>query len=426
MRSILFILISTLLGASILFEDDFSNEALSTLNWVARIDNGGSAGFSGGSASIDNTSMVYSAMLVHNMPQKYPDFTFSAKVVSVYPGAGLLFCLRNTDEGADSYAVMTGDGSVFAYRHSPDGATLISSKESPFVKKAENQISVSKKGERISVFCNGYFIFSFTDSELESGDIGLLAQPYISASFDDVVFRDETIDSATFTCFRDDFRDTAAFGWTTDGSGDAVRGDNVLKVTTTAYQEFFYGLEIPLGNFCMKTTVNPSGSDSSSLCGLFVLSGNTNLFFCINGKSQYSVHSDGQDPELEFIKRSESEGIYTLELKRENGELQFLINGSLVESKPAEALYHKAGLYTSSNAQALFDDFELIDPDGCDHFTSIKLSRVRKVFKIREGFETDILGRKINFCNSSLLFIRTGNQGREKGLRLRAGSTEQR
>mgnify|MGYP000901450283 FL=1 len=426
MRSILFILIPSLLGASVLFEDDFSNEVFSTLNWVARIDDGGSAGFSDGAASIDNASIVYSAMLVHNMPQKSPDFTFSGKVVSIYPGAGLLFCLRNTNEGADFYAVMTGDGSVFAYRYSRDGATLISSKESPFVRKAENQISVSKRGERISVFCNGYFIFSFIDSELESGDIGLLVQPYISASFDDVVFRDETIDSTNFTCFRDDFRDTAAFGWTRDGSGDAVAGDSVLRVTTTAYQDFFYGLEIPLANFCMKTTVNLSGSDSGSLCGLFVLSGNTNLFFCVNGKSQYSVYSYGQDPELEPVDRSESEGIYTLELKKENGELQFLVNGLLVESKPAEALYHKAGLYTSSRALALFNDFELLDPDGCGHFTSVKFSRVRKVYRTRGGIETDILGRKINFRNSSLLFIRTGNQEREKGFRLRAGSTERR
>lgn len=101
MRSILFILIPSLLGASVLFEDDFSNEVFSTLNWVARIDDGGSAGFSDGAASIDNASIVYSAMLVHNMPQKSPDFTFSGKVVSIYPGAGLLFCLRNTNEGAD-------------------------------------------------------------------------------------------------------------------------------------------------------------------------------------------------------------------------------------------------------------------------------------------------------------------------------------
>ncbi|NLG17475.1 MAG: hypothetical protein GX556_09130 [Fibrobacter sp.] len=407
--------------AVVLFEDYFSNESQSILNWTGVINNGGSIGYGGGCAAIDNSGSVNSAMAIHNMPLKPPDFTFSGRVVTDDPGAGIIFCLSRSSVGTSGYAVVTGEGGVYAYKYSPGEISELHSESSPFVRKKDNLISVSKKKERMTVFCNGYFVFTFIDSAYNTGDIGLLVQPYTSADFDDIQFREETYDSTRYACFSDDFSVPGNYGWIFSGSGKLEREEGFLGIVTSTHQKAYYGLHIPLTDFTLKTDVSFSGGDSSILCGFFVLSDSVRQFFCINRRGECASYSDGGDTVTGYLDKAGPDGWNNLELNKESDSLIFSVNGTIMGKADGKSLYEEAGLFVSSGAAVMFDNFRLTDPLGCNNVTAVRVYRqISGVQESIAGLNADMLGRKLLSGKASMLLVKTGKSGSHKRMRLRA------
>lgn len=407
--------------AEVLFEDYFSNESQSILNWAPLINDGGSISYSGGCAAIDNSGSANSAMAIHNMSLKPSDFTFSGRVITDDPGAGIIFCLNRSGGGISGYAVVTGEGGVYAYKYSPGTLSELYSESSPFVRKKDNLISVSKKRERMTVFCNGYFVFTFIDSAYNTGDIGFLVQPYTSANFDSIQYREETYDSTRYACFFDDFSVFGNYGWVFSGSGKLEQEKGFLSITTSAHQKACYGLHIPLTDFTLRTDVSFSGGDSSIFCGLFVLSDSVRQFFCINRRGEWASYSDGGNTVSGYLDKSGPDGWNNLELRKESDSLIFSVNGTIMGTADGKSLYEEAGLFVSSGAAVMFDNFRLTDPLGCNNVTAVRV--YRKTGVVREsiaGLNADMLGRKILSGKASMLLVKTGKSGSHKGMRLRA------
>lgn len=425
---------------AVVFEDDFENREYSTRNWSFQSADQCVLQVNDGSAFIQNNSESYSALAVHRSKNKIPQFTFSAKVMSDYPGSGIFFCFQEKGNGFGGYAALLSDDMVYIYKFYPESTSVITGCKSAFVKEKENRLSVSKSNDVISVFCNGYYLCSVRDSTYLTGDVALIVPPLAESSFDNIKVENSYADTLIFDEFLDDFKTQSEFGWKLYGYASESWENSHLQIHTTSFQQYYNGIEIPMDMFSMKTSVRFIEGDSCSVYGLFLKvadgPGKPDKFceFVISGNKKYMAFKDSlHDSKLfngvsEYINGSGNNKLYdTLMLKRNGDTCIFSANGiELGKTNGISGIITGAGLYVSNDMKIAYDYFHI--SGSLIQTASYNKKIIRNYTVIRNSNKSeetvDFLGRCINtrknFFSAGIVF--TEKQGLwEKRFKLRKG-----
>ena len=377
-----------MVSADLIFEDDFSNAAQSNLNWSVVSADENSLRFVSGMAELSNNHPLYAALALHSFEAPLSEFTFSATVISSVPGAGLFFCVESNDQGYKGYAVLIGDDLLYFCKYYPGNIVQLGAHSSPFLRNGTNRISIAKQGARISVFCNGYYVFSQIDSEFGPGDIALIAQAASEVSFDDVQIFSEPWDTLRFEDFRDSFSDSVAFGWSHEGSGVAKRENGVLGIETGAFQQNFMGISVPLSGFMVRVAVMFTEGDTESLYGLYLQTEPEDSVyrFAIRASGEYAIMQNNAvvlSGRCVSIRGNAAVNgslpADTLVLMVDSGGVVFSINGdTLYEHSVHQGIYRCAGVFANNSLKLRFDDFQLINY-GFSGPTEIPIYRSKRV-----------------------------------------------
>jgi len=203
LKLILFLLVITLtvlacsFGAgegNILYEDDFSNDSS---GWDMYSDSEGTTEYSDGvyRISINTESMFYWA----NPYEKFDDVIVEVTANKSSGGDDMQYGIICRHADIDNWyaLIITADGYA-AIRKRFQGSDLdfiTDFVEAPSVNtgSATNTLRAECVGSRLSLFVNGELAIETNDSDISSGDVGLMAgtfaQPFAEALFDNFAVR---------------------------------------------------------------------------------------------------------------------------------------------------------------------------------------------------------------------------------------------
>ncbi|NLD99563.1 MAG: hypothetical protein GX640_06790 [Fibrobacter sp.] len=416
------------LNAGIFFQDDFTDVARSYKNWIVISASDSQAKFSDGHLEVINTSPTYFSLAIHTMPKGISDYTFSATVSSLNPGAGLYFDFMEKEDGYHGFCTFVDDESIYLYKLTPDSSTLLAHIGTPFIKPVENRLCVSKSSGRILLFCNSFFIFSIPDSISPPGSVGFIVHPSNRAVFDDVIMTDDGADSMKFAPFHDNFQDENSFGWIFDGNANVKRGGGLLNIETSFSQRYCSGLKLYAGNFQMHTVVSFERGDNSSFYGFYIKSGTDTsepfYIFTIAADNHYasghlnslmdSLPVSGMIPDGMLRGNRDS-----LALIFDENRYKFLVNGRVVSVKDGIGVVHEIGLFVSKKLNISVFGFCLENSPLAVANRNIFRLEKRQPNAAKKTSYIDILGRNIKndfrlfYPNQILVEIKDGKAKKE-------------
>lgn len=410
-------------SANLLFSDHFDSEMGSISKWFLSAEQGGKLTFESGKAVIDNQSCRYSAIAVHEFDSPPSQFTYSAEISSENPGAGLYFCIQDTNGVFAGYAVIVEDDGLALYKFLPDNGypLLLYRKKSAFLEKQKNTISVSKNGNRYLTACNGYYQFSVADTSYGSGSIALLVPPGSSAAFDNVAVFDTVQDSLSFPAFVDYLTDEKS-GWENTGTGRFQFMPSGLLVSTIAGQFYFREIKIPLFSFHIKAICSYSGGNLKKPYGVFFKDEKADTEgriweFGVDGSRDVGLYDSlsGSNPHFNQIVHgasNENSGIIrdTLELIKPEDEkkLSFVVNSVTIGTFESNENFGSFGIFVSDSLDIQFEYFS-IEPFKRSYTKVIK-PKPRIIRKSSGTLSFDLLGRRVFDANniSGMILYRYG------------------
>ncbi|MCL2688740.1 MAG: hypothetical protein FWE57_02680 [Chitinispirillia bacterium] len=383
-RISLFVLMtSVIVSAAVIFEDDFSSQAVSDGKWLFNLSSvpAATVAVAGGSCTITNNSQ-FTALYSHPFSGTKPDvftISFVIKSADVNAEAGLLFCRGNNFEG---YFITLTNEDVIVFRMEGTSVVNIFQARSRFIESSNNEIKVSKKGSQFNVFVNGGFIGTFTDSRYASGDIGLLVHDGASAVFGAVTVTNEFTD-ASRTSFQDNFDGAdlkREWRLSSNGAPEVKVENGKLRISTVPTGTSWVFVDLDVNGFTAKVEVSHVSGSNVQPYGIVLIGenpsagGNTPMVhFGITGERKYWIVTSGiaeavtpKDPLL-GIKGSSGDRTDILEVKKAAGSntYEFLVNGNvLVDDYPAAPFKIVAiGIFCYSELQVTFAEFSAADPN---------------------------------------------------------------
>lgn len=298
----LFSVISTLLiiafavNGEILFQDDFSKEAESSLKWTSLNPNEFESKFTNGGVEIKNASSTASNAIYCKTGKSFDAFTLSAEVTFVGDGqhVGLAFCMPTDLNSGSFYTfLIKSNGDYMCGKL----GTSISVKYSSYITTTKNVLKVSKKGTNINLFVNGKFLEAVS-AETSGPNIGLFVNPQTNVIFDNVVLTDVYETGANPSTFEDKFEDGMSNGW----SGNKHMNDGVieekngkLRISTMAIDENYSSsirTSVNTGdNFVMKAEFSHKAGDTLKPYGLSLWGENDDqrINFCVVASRAYGT-----------------------------------------------------------------------------------------------------------------------------------------
>jgi len=282
-------------NAAVIFQDDFSNPGISNQNWSASRSDLVTIGFAGGECTAANTSDSYGVLLIHDLDENLPTFTFSVKINKPEnKDAGFYFCLGVKGEKIIGYELYFLESNhIIVWKHTDNDVVKLFQGQSAYLTSGYNEIKISKKTDKFNVFCNDQFTGSFTDSEYGSGNVALEIMPGVTVKFDDVVVNDQFEEASVRTCFADDFSSGNLLGWFKDGKGQIEFKSDSLMITTSD-SACNLVTDLQLNNFVARMVVSHRSGSGDSPYG-FLLQGRSpdnsipQSGFIITGKRMYGT-----------------------------------------------------------------------------------------------------------------------------------------
>jgi hypothetical protein len=412
-------------NAAVVFQDDFSNPGISNQNWSVSNPEQVTINFAGGECSVTNTSNSAGVLLIHELDQNLPTFTFSVKINRPEnKTAGFYFCLGVKDTRIIGYELLLFESNqIIIWKHKGDTPVSLFQGQSAYLVSGYNEIKVSKKADKFNIFCNDQFVASFTDSEYGSGNVALELGPEAAVKFDDVLVNDQFEEATIRTCFADDFSSGALVGWVKEGKGQIeVKNDSLMITTTDSSCDLVTDLQ--LNNFVAKVVVShrsgsgkaPYGfllqgraSDNSIPLSGFIITGNRMYGAFTPSSSSYNLYNSQKIRGAAYTEDGQTYYFYdTLELSKQptTGYI-FKVNQSALCTIPEIGFeITNIGLFCSDSLSLLFDDF--VAAEGTEAVCSggsiaiREKTKSKKVMRITRvvPYVVDPLGRTIpNFSN---------------------------
>ncbi|KMQ53003.1 hypothetical protein CHISP_0224 [Chitinispirillum alkaliphilum] len=426
LRTVLFLLLISGLPvqSTLIFSDDFSNPALSDLNWSANMPNYVTLGYSDDKLTIKNNHHNYSGLVTHALPSsdKRDTFTLSVDMIGDphnSSGMGVMFCLQGAGL-IEGYGLHVQGNLLYVRKYTGSENGVIFQKNSGYINQDRNEFKISKGGSDFYIFVNGELEGTFTDSQYESGDIAFMVPPSSELVVDRVkkehVFDIGESRSSFVTSFDGD--GTLA-GWTRlgDPTTEVTEEDNVLKVQTSSSTDgFYYSVNVDVENFVARTVVSHRKGDNRSFYGLFLMgySGENISVACfgVNGSRNYATFlPDGSTfiPSPSTRVRGaalvhDGETYYyqdTLEIYKAEGsaEYVFRINGKpLSRFTNVQFDISGVGIFAYEDLELQFDYFGVAEGEELPNTSIINRPVVRREFLIekRDMGTFDLRGRKVN------------------------------
>lgn len=417
------------INAEIIFQDDFSNPGTSNNNWNPSNSSSLTKSFAGGECTATNTSTDHAVLLIHEIINPPATFTFSAKINRLEnKTAGIYVCLGINEGKVSGYELLLFESNVIGvWKHKDGTSAKLFQGQSAYLVSGYNEIKISKKGSKFNIFCNNQYAGTFTDSEINSGNIALELSSGATVKYDDVILTDQFQDATIRTCFSDNFNDGNLTGWLNDEQGQATIQDNALSITTTN-QTIRYLTNLELTNFVVKVTVSHRSGSKKKLYGLCLQGSPVNnteipsAGFLIIGDRMYGTFTGISDSFNLYSSQKISGAAYT-----EAGETYYFYDTLEVSKQPSTGYIFKVnnfplctvpeigfnvssvGLYCSDSLNLLFDDFVAAEGNEAvceDEPISIREKVInRKMITITRArpYVFDPLGRAIpDFTNIEL------------------------
>jgi hypothetical protein len=404
----------------VLFSDDFSNANQTNLNWITPYTtltrtcaNGVYTLSNASSDAAFVTASLTSKPVVLTVTGK---MTRSAEDIS----AGILFCFNATNITGYLIHLNPVQGIQLSKYVNGNQSTLYNDRSAAVV-QGTNELTISRKNDSISIFCNGSFITILRDANpVAGGDVGLLVPGKKNVVFDDIVVTDEwTPVPAPAACFRDDFLLSNNL-WLDYGNGDSKQvAEGVLKLTTTAnnsYSDYYVRVDhYKLDTFVVSAAFSHRSGDKTNMYGIFFCGAVVQqvvpmVYFCINGLRQYDAYADTIRPITNSaIRGAAFEGTYYTDtimvVKKRNAPYRMYVNGQLLDSLPASRVSFSivgAGINVDNGMVVWSDYFQYGSGEICPVMTPAK---VRKGLSYagfapyRSDFLFDPMGRIIRTKN---------------------------
>jgi hypothetical protein len=361
--------------AAVLFSDDFQDAATSKAKWI--FPDSVTATYGNGSVTLRNKDSQYMWFVSHTMTSKISTFTLTAKITlspSASSGVGIAYCKT------DSTGIILQMGNVqnlYVKKFTPSQQPVVFDVMNSFISMTTNVIVVSKKESVFNVFCNNNFLGSFTVNDplfSAGGDIGLVLLPKTSAVFEDIAMTDDFRTGFKRTCFSDDFSDADHVGWYTYTiSGTYQSGGGKFAVANNDAQ--MSGLLFVNGDFRQSSlkviTSFKSGKNAYGCMFVYTVptsAGNTyrTFSFLVDSTQRYGVSNpDSQAIKMNvpksYVHGATGGGRDTLEVRRYNDKIAFLINNTVAESSlPVPTLLPDgAGVYVGPQTSVSFEMFSV-------------------------------------------------------------------
>jgi hypothetical protein len=351
-----------------LFHDDFSDPYFTAISWILNDPNNGVMTFSENGISLKNSHLYNSIILRHSLSKKYQSFSISTHILSESAGCGIFFNVTTQAGKINGYAALISYEKVELLKFSSGTHSTLASHSSPFIKSSDNVLTVSRKDSLILLFCNGFFLYSYCDSELPPGDCAIMIQPRTTTVFSNFEFRSTPLDSVSFRPFSDNFSKPHFFGWRKSGSGFSSIVDSSLEMTANTNERLHYTIDQPMQSFKLVTDFLPKkiNDTDSSACGIVIMAYdtiNSDSSICIrvgcNSDQLYSVEGLPEGTILKKVLKTEDSAWKQLRLIYDNSLLRFYCDNNLCFEADIPLRIKSAGLFSSKGSVVRFDNFTL-------------------------------------------------------------------
>ncbi|MBD3419457.1 MAG: hypothetical protein GF398_04995 [Chitinivibrionales bacterium] len=206
------------------------------------------------------------------------DFIYTATITplsSTFSNAGIAFCLSDSWGGYYFEINSNQEYSLFKFTPSASNPTQLVSQVLAFLptsninKSGANTLKVHKHGSTISLFCNGQFLKSFTDSEYATGNIGLLVPKQDSVTCKDAIISTGSPAQTRRTCFSDDFADGNLVQWYYSAPGMvAANSSGSFSIENPDSFNTAGFVNGDFGESSMKATISHQGGRTDKFYGL--------------------------------------------------------------------------------------------------------------------------------------------------------------
>ena len=358
------------LSAGVIFEDAFNSKD----QWVP-ISGVFSESIENGRYVVENTG-AHMGLLKHDM-DPVGTFTYTVKfdaLTEKYDHIGILFCW---DDQAGGYMLTIGAGqeytlSKWAKSESRYIVSTIDIDYHSFIYSANNTLSVSKTGDKISIACNDVLIGEASDASYAEGIIGLAVGAGEKVAFDHAWLTDAPSIFHPKSYFSDSFEDGDLNGWFAFTPGGLISADQGrLSVNAESGSIIMYVNGDYSGNPVKVIVENVEGSDDAYY-GIMLMNVDMTFngseysltfkgySFYINGKRQYASYSTEMSSFVPQVSSYVHGTKDTLEVTAEYG---FTINGHAMSGagfdEPLE--FNAVALVADSGVSVAFDDFSAGD-----------------------------------------------------------------
>lgn len=400
-------------GDDTLFADDFSCPGVSNMQWAIVADGSEQLVFTQGAALLENGSTAYSAFALHSFRQAPATFTFSADLICSYPGTGLFLCTNNRSGEFEGLSVIVGAEEILLYEYQKNSQVLLERHGSRFLRSDKNTLTVSTDGSEVRIFCNGYYQFKAQVSPGKVSDMGILAPPQSSMSFDNVSATDDFIDTVRFADFSDDLTSTSEqMPWYYSIHGGSVweRGENGLEVTSGSPQPWYAWLPIPVEDFYISVVVDQYSNDSTGRFGITLNRSRKNevtipyLHFSVSDDTACIewFAEDGRNvrEHKQLLSGESVAGIGdTLTLLKTGSKYTCFINSDTIAVLDNDDVrFGSAGIFATGNSETKFQNFIMRDegrtPDAGTLVRYLKGYRLIQIDNRSDASVFDLLGRK--------------------------------
>ena len=366
LATIIAVCIWSAFGKSVIFEDNFDNDG----KWVTA--GGDQTQYTGkvekGIYTVEPAANK-NAYLKHVLTddQRVSEFTYSVKFSSLSKGGdgcGLLFCWQKDFQG---YTFYINEQKQYIFgKWIKKSATEIELQilEAYFfshIKENENILKVSKKDNKFSLYCNGIFIYTVSDSQFSTGDIGLYIGQGEKIGFDHASLTNTPELDDPYISFTDSFDNNDLDGWITlSGSGSIKTESGKLKISATDEPVLFYTNGKYYKAPC-TTIVTYKEGDKKSFYGIGYALMRPNVTitpyaFLINANRYFAVLSDNiYQPQAHQAITGKTDTLIV------NSQYHFIINGQVVDNKTVRdkgAEFNAIGYYIQNNVSVEFDIFK--------------------------------------------------------------------
>ncbi len=262
------------------FTDNFTDPVLTSLHWSQIFPDSFTRFSANGAYTLTNQhkNPSIAGLVYHSFTARVQTFTASCVVKRPADSiiAGMWVCLTVPPSGGavTGYSIELGRSGFFSVHKN------VSTGSSPvFSARFQQQgltdtIMVSKQGNVFSLFCNGVFLGSFSDSlsPMLSGDLGLSIQGNASAMFGDVSFLDRFTPGTFPACLTDSFRGGAADKrWIFEPVRYFMRRSGALGIAVPPSSGAYGDVRMALDSLATRLVVSWRSGDSVQLYGSYLV-----------------------------------------------------------------------------------------------------------------------------------------------------------